>query len=268
MDHLLKPVDLYYEESGQGTPILLVHGFPLNHTIWQPIVPRLGKCSRVITPDLRGFGKSPAPGGTYSMRLLAEDLLHLLDRLEIEKAVVVGHSMGGYVALAFAKAYPQRLSGLGLVASQAEADAPERRQSRLNIADDVERKGVRVVADGMPVKLTANPELAAQLHELIHATASQQGVAGCMRGMAERPDATEWLGQIAAPSVVIAGTSDGIIPVAKGQVMATLLGRSWLVKIEGVGHMPMMEAPDRVAEALIQLVKSSVGYEEQCGCND
>jgi len=266
MEHKLKSVDLYYEENGQGTPLILVHGFPLDHTTWQPIVPALSKCARVITPDLRGFGKSPATKGAYSMRLLAEDILRLMDRLNIDKAVVVGHSMGGYVALAFAHAYPQRLSGLGLVASQAEADAPERRQSRLNIAEDVERKGVRVVADGMPVKLTSDPRLANQLHELIHAAATPEGVAGCLRGMADRPDATEWLGDIAAPSVVIAGSQDGIIPPQKGQVMATLLGRSWLVLIEEAGHMPMMEAPERVADALLQLVKSSLGYEKQCEC--
>jgi 3-oxoadipate enol-lactonase len=266
MDHKLKPVDLFFEETGQGTPLVLVHGFPLDHTTWQPLLPYLSGCARVIMPDLRGFGKSPVTNGTYTMRLLAEDILRLLDRLKLEKAVITGHSMGGYVALAFAHAYPQRLAGLGLVASQAEADAPERRHSRLNIAEEVEHKGVRVVADGMPVKLTLNPTLATQLHELIHATATAEGVAGCMRGMAERPDATEWLGEIAAPSVVIAGAQDGIIPVQKSHDMETLLGRSWLVVIEEAGHMPMMEAPERVADALRQLVKSSIGYEKQCEC--
>jgi pimeloyl-ACP methyl ester carboxylesterase len=267
MEPKLKPVDLFYEEVGQGTPLILIHGYPMDHTVWQPILPGLRKCARVITPDLRGFGKSPVTSGTYSMRIMAEDILRLMDRLKIEKAVLVGHSMGGYIALAFAHAYPGRLSGLGLVASQAEADAPERRHARLNIADDVERKGVRVVADGMPVKLTNNPELAAKLHELIHVTASVEAVAGCQRGMAERPDATAWLGDIAAPSVVIAGAQDGIIPVQKSQDMATLLGRSWLVLIEEAGHMPMMEAPERVADALLQLVKSSIGYKDVCDCS-
>ena len=264
MEHKLKPVDLYYEETGQGMALILVHGFPMDHTIWQPVLPFLTGSARVILPDLRGFGKSPVSKGTYTMRLLAEDILRLMDLLKIEKAVIVGHSMGGYVALSFAHAYPQRLAGLGLVASQAEADAPERRHSRLNIADEVERKGVRVVADGMPVKLTTDPVLATQLHELIHATATSEGVAGCMRGMADRPDATEWLGEIAAPSVVIAGAQDGIIPVQKSHDMETLLGRSWLVVIEEAGHMPMMEAPERVGEALRQLVKSSIAYEKQC----
>jgi 3-oxoadipate enol-lactonase len=267
MEHKLEPVNLYYEEIGQGVPLVLIHGFPMDHSIWQPVLPKLSKCAHVILPDLRGFGKSPAPKGTYTMRLMAEDILRLLDQLKIEKAVLVGHSMGGYVALSFARAYPQRLAGLGLVASQAEADAPERRQSRLNIADEVDRKGVKVVADGMPVKLTSNVELAAQLHELIHATATPEGVAGCMRGMADRPDATGWLGEIAAPSVVIAGAQDGLIPVQKSHDMDTLLGRSWLVVIEGAGHMPMMEAPERVADALMQLVKSSTGYEEHCNCD-
>jgi len=257
----LKPIDLYYEEVGSGVPLVLIHGFPLDHTIWQPVVPLLQDSARVILPDLRGFGKSPAPKGTYSMRLMAEDMLRLLDRLQIEKAILAGHSMGGYIALAFARAYPQRLAGLGLVATQAEADAPERRHSRPGYASPVGVKGVRVVADGMPVKLTANPEVAAQLHELIHSTTTVEGVAGCMRGMAERQDASEWLGEITVPAVVIAGAQDGMIPVDKGRSMATLLGRSWLMVIENAGHMPMMEAPRQVADALKQLMKSVTGCE-------
>ena len=125
----INPVDLFYKEYGQGTPVIFLHGFPFDHSIWEPLVPLLSKDARMILPDLRGFGRSPVTEDIYSMRLLAEDVLHLMDHLKIEKAVLVGHSMGGYVSLAFAHAYPGRLLGLGLVATQAAADGPERRQS-------------------------------------------------------------------------------------------------------------------------------------------
>src|SRR5512144_1307135 len=121
------PVNLAYEEHGEGTPVILTHGFPLNRSIWYPVVPKLSEKVHLILPDLRGHGQSPVPEGVYSMRLLAEDLRALMDQLNIEKVVLAGHSMGGYVSLAFARAYPGRLAGLALVATQAAADSPERR---------------------------------------------------------------------------------------------------------------------------------------------
>src|SRR5512133_3839444 len=150
----INPVDLYYEEHGQGTPVIFLHGFPFDHTIWKPIVPLLKNEARLILPDLRGFGKSPVPDGVYTMRLQAEDIKQLMDKLAIEQAVLVGHSMGGYVALSFAQAYPSRLLGLGLVATQASADNPERRQSRYKAAEAVAHKGAKVVASNMVSTLT------------------------------------------------------------------------------------------------------------------
>ncbi len=145
----LTPVNLYYQTYGQGLPVVFLHGFPFNHTIWEPLIPLLQDEVRMILPDLRGFGQSPVTDDVYSMRLQAEDVVHLLDLLEVEKAVVVGHSMGGYVSLAFAHAYPNRLLGLGLIATQAAADNPERRQTRYKTAEAVTRKGARMVASGM-----------------------------------------------------------------------------------------------------------------------
>ena len=121
-----QPVDLFYNEQGQGTPVILLHGFPFNHTIWQPVMPLLAEHARLIMPDLRGFGQSPVTDGVYSMRLMAEDVVALMDKLGLEKAVLVGHSMGGYISLAFAQAYPNRLLGLGLVATQDSSDLPEK----------------------------------------------------------------------------------------------------------------------------------------------
>src|SRR3990170_6358119 len=163
----IKPVELAYEEIGQGTPVLLVHGFPVDHTIWLQVAEGLKDEARVIMPDLRGFGDSPDSNEVFTMRLLAEDLLALIDRLKLEKVVLVGHSMAGYAVLAFAHAYPNRLAGLGLVATQADADSPERRQSRLVTAREAKRRGVGYVTSGMAAKLTQNETIQRQVKELM-----------------------------------------------------------------------------------------------------
>ncbi|WP_322510149.1 alpha/beta hydrolase, partial [Anaerolinea sp.] len=140
-----QPVRLFYREHGQGKPMILIHGFPLDHSIWDAVAEDLSEKARVIIPDLRGYGKSPKPEGEYTMRMMADDLIALLDQLGIDKAIMVGHSMGGYITLALAKAYPQRLSGIGFVATQAAADLPERRQARLILVDEIKRKGAQAV---------------------------------------------------------------------------------------------------------------------------
>jgi len=251
MTHL--PVDLAYEEHGAGTPLVLVHGFPLDRTIWRPLVPLLESKFRMVMPDLRGFGLSPVTEGVYSMRLLAEDLRALLDRLNIERAILAGHSMGGYASLAFAQAYPQRLAGLALIASQAAADSPETRASREKTIEEVKRRGLKPLADKMSAKLTCQPELVQPLREVIM-RCHKQGVIGALKGMAERPNAQEWLSTITVPSVVIAGSEDAIIPPDRPRLMTQLLGRAWLVEVDKAAHLPMMEQPAVVASALMQLI--------------
>jgi 3-oxoadipate enol-lactonase len=250
----LIPVQLYYEEFGKGFPVVLLHGFPLDHTIWEPLVPLLTDKARLILPDLRGHGRSPMPEGIYSMRLLAEDVLSLMNTLKIERAILVGHSMGGYASLAFAQAYPHRLAGLGLICTQAGADAPERRQARYQTAEEVGRKGVKVVAENMAPRLTRNPDLVQPLQKLIMQNKSK-GIIASLKGMAERPDALGWLSAISIPSVVLAGEGDGFISLERAQTMAQLLGKAWIVELPGVGHMPMIEAPQATADALNQLIE-------------
>jgi 3-oxoadipate enol-lactonase len=248
-------VNLAYEEHGQGTPIMLVHGFPLNRSIWNPLLPLLENKARLILPDLRGFGQSPVPEGTYTMRLMAEDLRALLDTLKIDKVVLAGHSMGGYVSLAFAQAYPHRLAGLALISTQAAADNPEARASREKTVEEVKRRGLKNLADGMAPHLTCQPALVEPLRKLIM-KAKPLGVIGSLKGMAERPNAQEWLPSITVPTVVIAGSEDAIIPIERPRLMAQLLGRAWLVETANAGHMPMMEQPQAVANAILQLISS------------
>jgi 3-oxoadipate enol-lactonase len=250
----INPVDLYYEEYGHGIPAVFLHGFPFDHTIWEPLIPLLQEEARMILPDLRGFGRSPVTEGIYSMRLLAEDIVHLMDRLEIEKAVVVGHSMGGYASLAFAQAYPGRLLGLGLVATHSAADTPERRQSRQKLAESVMHKGARVVASNMVNTLTPKKELLEPINELI-LRAHPTGISGALRGMAERHDLTGELSNISVPAVVIVGKADQLLPHDHVETMAQMLPKGWLVEIPDAGHMLTMEDPQSVAAELKQLFK-------------
>ncbi len=253
----MEPVKLYYEEVGQGMPIVLVHGYPLDHSIWKETAERLARYARVILPDLRGYGKSPRTDGVYSMRLMADDLLMMLDSLGIDKVIMAGHSMGGYITLEFAHSHPDRLAGLGLIASQTAGDGMEKRQNRLATADKVHKKGIEVVAESMSKMLTGVGSMQQELLALIRACASREGVEGALRGMADRADSTERLASMSVPAVVIHGTQDAIIPLEKAQEAAQLLPWGWLVKLEGAGHMPMMEHPDATADALRELVQKS-----------
>ncbi len=247
------PVRLHYVEIGKGFPLVLVHGFPLNHTIWDPMVPFLQERARVILPDLRGHGRSPAPEGIYAMSTLAADLAALLDELGLEKVVLAGHSMGGYASLAFAQAYPQRLAGLALVAALPSADTPERREGRYATVAEVTRDGVNGLAEKMATQLTHQVNLVEPLRHLIQST-PLDGVAGSLKGMAERPDLSEFLAGLELPVVLVAGDQDSIVPFERAQAVAGTLRQGRLVKAPGAGHLPMMEAPNIVAGALLQLL--------------
>ena len=184
-------VALCYTEAGQGTPVVLLHGFPLSGAIWEHQHRLLCDRYRVITPDLRGHGRSPAPPGVYEMGLLADDVLALLDSLKIAKAVIMGHSMGGYVVLAAWKRAPERFLALGLIDSQAGNDTEEARRGRHKMADKAAAEGSSVVAAAMIPKLFAfgvpvAPPVLNQVRQIILNT-DPTGIVGSLKGMALRP---------------------------------------------------------------------------------
>jgi len=250
----LSPVQLSYEEHGSGTPLVLLHGFPLNRSIWKPLIPLLSDTARLILPDLRGHGQSPAPEGTYTMREMAEDVYQLLNRLGLDRVVLGGHSMGGYVALAFAQAYPKRLAGLALIASHPAADTLEKRQSRLVQARQVRSRGQAKLASQMLAALTPNPVVAAQVSDMILAN-PKQGIVGALLGMAEREDTTRALASIQVPALVVAGSEDRIVSPETAAEFIGFFPRGWMVEAPGAGHLPMMETPEIVAAALRDLIR-------------
>lgn len=245
-------INLSYERNGTGTPLVLIHGFPLDLSIWDNVAPLLENDFDVIVPDLRGFGESSTVDEPYAMLDFANDIASLLDFLGVEKAAFAGHSMGGYVALAFAKEYPDRVSGLALVSSQAAADAPERKAGRYKTAKDVFEKGVDVVAEAMTPKLSAN-EKVQEFTNLLMKAQSSAGVIGALKAMAEREDFTPVISQFAFPVVLIHGDADALIPIDRAKEIKSILPTAQLIKLKKAGHMPMMEFPKETAEALKKL---------------
>lgn len=242
-------MQLAYTRRGQGTPLVLIHGYPLDHSIWDETAAILSGTFDLILPDLRGFGASASPTDPYTLADMASDLAELLDELDIHQAALAGHSMGGYVALAFFRAYPARVRGLGLVASQVLADKPETREGRYKIAENVAQNGVGVVAEAMTPKLTADSSLQGFIRALIEQQ-TPAGVIGALRAMAERPDSTELLSKLNVPLALIHGDADVLIPIERAHEVQAAVPQAKLFTLHDVGHLPMMESPQAVAEAL------------------
>jgi len=242
-------IKLAYVRRGKGTPLVLIHGYPLDHTSWNEVASLLENNFDLILPDLRGFGQSTTVETPYTISDMADDLASLLDHLEVEKAALAGHSMGGYVALAFAKKYPQRVSGLGLVSSQAVADSPEGKDRRYQTAADVVEKGVNIVAEAMTPKLSTDASVQAFVRDVI-VKQSKSSVIGALKAMAERENLMSHLSSVKFPVVLIHGNADLLIPIERAKEIKAVLPSAQFVELQGAGHMPMMEFARETAEGL------------------
>lgn len=255
-------VKLHHSEAGQGLPVVLLHGFPLSSAIWRKQQQSLSNGYRVITPDLRGHGQSPAPAGVYEMEAMAADLFALLDSLHVKQAVILGHSMGGYVTLAAWRLAPERFLGLGLIASHAAADTDEGRQCRFKLAGKVASEGSEAVATAMIPKLFAtsladNDPLAEDVRQIILET-PRAGIIGSLNGMAVRRNSEEMLPEINVPTLILAGDHDQIIPRAKAEVLAAILPHATLAVIPGAGHMLMLEQPEPTTAAIRGFLSAAI----------
>ncbi|MBN2386610.1 MAG: alpha/beta hydrolase [Anaerolineales bacterium] len=242
-------LDLAYERRGRGEVLVLLHGFPLEHGIWDPLVPLLEADFDLLLPDLRGFGASQGSQPGFGIPGYVADLAGLLDQQGIERAFIAGHSMGGFVAAAFSAAHPDRVGGLALVAAQVGLDSPEKLASRQAVVARVRAEGVTPVVESMPPLLSSDPAVQNQLSEIIQRQ-SARAVLGGLEAMIARGDYTPALPGFDFPLVLICGLADPIIAPERFREMRALARRAWLVELEGVGHMPMMEAPPETAGAL------------------
>lgn len=243
-------------DRGSGIPLLLVHGFPLDHTMWDAQIEALSDRCRVIAPDLRGFGQSDVTEGTVTMEQLADDLAGLLDVLEVREPVVLcGLSMGGYVAWPFWRRHAARLRGLVLCDTRAAADTPEVAAGRRETAERVLREGPAALAESMIPRLLApqtaqlRPEVAERLRRVILG-GDRRGIAAAARGMAQRPDFTPHLAEIRCPTLVLVGAQDVISTVAEMRGIAERIPGARLVCIEQAGHMAPVERPAELSAAI------------------
>ena len=254
-------VNIDYSDEGAGLPIIFIHAFPLNRTMWGDQVAALRPRFRVITLDLRGFGKSDAPGGPYTMDRMAADVRAVMRALSVDNAVIAGCSMGGYAAFAFYRNYPEAARALVLVDTRAGLDTQEARARREQSAEKAEREGARAIADDMaPVLLgsttdATRPEIVRRVRAMIEAT-SPRGIAAAQRGMAARPDSTPLLSQITCPALVVAGSEDKLAGRAEAEAIAGKIPGARLRVIESAGHLPSLERPEEFNEALIEFLDS------------
>ncbi|MCE9646356.1 MAG: alpha/beta hydrolase [Chloroflexi bacterium] len=248
-DIAINGINLAYTRRGTGTPLLLIHGFPLDSSSWDEVIPFMEDQFDLVIPDLRGFGRSTTIKSPYTISDMADDLAGLLDHLGIEKTNLAGHSMGGYVALAFAKKYSHRVDGLALVSSQAAADPADRKEGRYKTAAEVAEKGVSVVVESMTPKLSANTRVQSIVREVI-SRQSVDGVVGALKAMAEREDTSSILPSGTFRVVLIHGDADVLIPADRSREIKAASPSATLVELKNAGHMPMMEFFRETAEIL------------------
>ncbi len=250
MEVIVNNIRLYYVQMGQGIPLLMVHGYPLDHTLWRAQMDGLSDIAQALAPDLRGFGQSESSDGICTMVAYADDLAALLDALKIGRVIVCGLSMGGYIALAFWNKYASRVRGLILVDTRAGADAPVVRQGRLDMVEQVRQHGSKPAAEAMLPRALAEstrrtrPDLV-EFTRTMMLRQSPTGIIGAQLGMAERPDSTPVLPTINVPTLAIFGDQDVITPAeTEGRNLAVAIPSAKLVIIPNAGHLSNLEQPE------------------------
>lgn len=253
---------LAYLDSVPDLTALLIHGFPLNSQMWWPQLRALNQQARLIAPDLRGHGESEAVPGPYSMALLADDCMSLLDSLGISEPVVIGGlSMGGYVAFEIVRRYPQRVAGLLLTATRASADSEQARAEREKAIVNVQTQGVGPLAAGMlprllsPITYENDHQLVEFLMQMMEST-SPNGAIGALQAIRDRSDSRPTLPDIGVPTLIIHGADDQIVPLAEAQAMQAAIPQAHLIVLPDAGHMPNLEQPDAFNAALGEFLAS------------
>jgi len=241
-------ISIAYHDQGNGFPIVFLHAFPLSRRMWAPQEAALAQDFRIVTLDLRGHGESDAPLWHYTLEQAADDVRSLLDHLAIPHAVFVGLSMGGYILFAFYRRYTERVKGLVLADTRAQADTADGKQARFDMAQIAYKQGARAIADIMipkllsPATIQTRPELVQQVRTMIESN-EISGIAGGLMAMAARPDSLPLLGQISCPTQVIVGERDLPTPPSDAKLMAERIPDARLTIIPEAAHLTNLEQP-------------------------
>jgi pimeloyl-ACP methyl ester carboxylesterase len=252
-----------YDDQGDGQPIVFLHGFPHDRSLWTHQRIALSQRARCIAPDLRGFGES-STHGPFSMDQYADDVAALLDWLEVDDVVLCGLSMGGYIAMAMWRRHPDRIRALVLCDTRATADTDAARTSRDALIAIAHTEGATAVATrqltGMLGKASRErrPDVVAELQSMMERQ-PVEGMVGALEALKSRPDSRSTLASISVPTLVVVGEDDTLTPVADAQVMLNLLPRVASPRLELIaeaGHVSCLERPAAVTHALAEFLAS------------
>jgi len=264
-------VEMAVEDRGSGPVLLLVHGFPLDHTMWEGQIAEFSPRCRTIAPDLPGFGRSPParapqPNAKLTMAEYAEHLERLLGALGASGPIVYcGLSMGGYIAWQFWRKFASRLAALVLCDTRAIADTPQVAAGRAELAARVLAEGPDPLVAAMLTKLLGpdtfaqRPQFVEQVRQMI-GRATPAGAAAALGGMADRPDVTEWLGQIKLPTLLICGEHDVISPADEMRGIAGRIPGAQMEVIPAAGHMSPLENAAGFNAVLSEFLKRRLGW--------
>ncbi len=246
-------VSLFYEDKGVGQTVVLLHGFCGSHAYWKYVTEGLSPYYRVIAIDLRGHGQSAVSEDSFTVDDMADDLKLLLDKLEVERATIIGHSLGGYIALSFAERYNNYIEGLGVIHSTSYPDSEEGKDGREKAIESIRKNGIKGFIDELSKKLFSPQNMETFKGEVefiktIGYSTKINGAIGALEAMKKRQDKTDMLQKYDKPLLLVAGQEDQIIPpektfVAEGEhVTQVLLKKS--------GHMGMLEEPQATIDIL------------------
>jgi 3-oxoadipate enol-lactonase len=246
--------DLAFQSHGQGPCLVLLHAFPLDGRLWRSQLDAFAPSYRVIVPDLRGFGRSRDLGAPASVDQMADDVAALLTTLQVDRAVVAGLSLGGYVALGLLRRHPQRLAKLILSDTRADADSDEARQGRARMLALLHGGGgVAALFEQLLPRLVA-PSTGDAIREELRRVALDQAaktVSGALVAMRDRPDSTDALRECLVPVLTVAGSDDALAPPAIARAMAELAPAGTHAEIPGAGHLSCIENPDIFNRAVL-----------------
>lgn len=252
--------EIFYRVLGEGSPVILLHPFPMNHEFWLPVAQALETKFRLILPDLRGHGDSGVGEGPATMEKHAADLARVMDDADVGRAPMVGVSIGGYALFEFWRRHRGRVAALGLCNTKAPADVGETRAGRLQAANDVLERGTEPFFESMIPRVLAKttremrPDLVQGALRMMRKM-SPEDVAQVQRGMAERPESVDTLKTINVPTLLITGEEDTLTGVNEAELMRRYIPGSELRVIPKAGHYSPWEQPDEVGKLLRQFLE-------------
>jgi len=238
---------LGYDDIGEGAAVVFLHAFPLNRRMWAPQTSALAGDWRCLTVDFRGFGDSPA-AEPFGIDRYADDVAAVLDSVSVRRAVVVGLSMGGYVAFSLWRRHANRVRALVLADTRAGADAPDTRERRHELIALARREGVAAVVDRQLVGLLGKTtrERRAEVESAVRAiavNASVEGIVGALESMLQRPDSSPTLPTLTVPTLIVVGAEDVITPPKEARAMHEAIGESRIEVLANAGHLSSVERP-------------------------